>query len=612
MIPGYGGSILRIDLSAGKVSKETTPDDLKREFIGARGFIISTIFKETQAGVDPLGPESLFITATGPLTGLFIPSSGKIQSGGKSPLTGGYAEANSGGHFPEELKLAGYDMVVMKGQSKKPCIVVIDDDDVRIEEAASLWGKGSFDTESEIKKNLGEDFQCFVIGPAGENLVKIACLTHDFGRQAGRTGLGAILGSKKVKAICVRGTKSIKVHDVDGLIKVGRRMYEQCFTNPAFELWQTYGTSSVVNWANRIGSFPTRNFRSGYFELFTNISGPRMRKEIVQINKACFSCAMCCGKYSRAKTDKYDVHVEGPEYETTAMIGGDCALGDIRDIAYGNYLCDDLGIDTISGGSVAAFAIECFEKGIIGGKDTGGIELKFGDPESVFALFKMIARREHIGDLLAEGTKKAAEELGRGSEKFAMQVKGLEQSGYESRRAPAMLLSYMTSDIGAHHRPSWAVTHDLATGRESAEGKAAKVIELQHTRPLLDTLGVCRLPWIEMQVPISDYAEAYRTATGLKLSEQDLLKISEKLWNCTRMFWVREVPGFGRSWDLPPARVYEEKLEGGSTDGGIFPLEKVQALLDDYYKLRGWDENGIPTREKLKELGAEWVLDHMK
>ncbi len=607
MTGGYGGSILRINLTDKKVVKEPTPDDLIRDYIGARGFIIRTLFKELAPGTDPLGPDAKFIMAAGPLTGLFVPSSGKIQTGGKSPLTGGYGEANSGGHFPEELKLAGYDMIILDGQSEKPCYIVIDDDEVKIEDAGELWGKGSFAVEETLKKNLGEDFQIASIGPAGEKLVKIACITHDFGRQAGRTGLGAVLGSKKVKAICLRGTKAIPVHDLEGLMKVGRRMYEQCFTNPAFELWQTYGTSAVVNWANRIGAFPTRNFRGGYFEQFTNISGPRMRKDIVVINKACYSCAMCCGKYSHAKTDKYDVYVEGPEYETTAMIGGDCALGNIKDVAYGNHLCDDYGIDTISGGSIIAFAIECFEKGIITEKDTGGLVLKFGDPESVFSLIKMIAMREGIGDVLAEGSKAAAEHFGADSIKFAMQVKGLEQSGYESRRAPAMLLSYMTSDIGAQHRPSWAVTHDIATGRDSAEGKAGKVIELQHTRPLFDTLGVCRLPWIEMQVPVADYAEAYRKATGIDYSEQDLISISERIWNLTRMFWVREVPGFGRASDIPPARVYEEKLTGGSTDGGILEREKIEAMLDDYYNLRGWTNDGIPTEQKLKELGLDWV-----
>jgi len=609
VIPGYGGKILRINLSKGEIKSEPTPESLIRDYLGARGFIIHTLYRELSAGTDPLSPDAKFIMATGPLSGIFLPSSGKFQSGGKSPLTGGYGEANCGGHMPAEIKMAGYDMIIIEGKGEKPCYIVIDDGDVTIEDAAELWGKGSLSTEKLLKQQLGEDFQIATIGPAGENLVKIACISHDFGRQAGRTGLGAILGSKNVKAICVRGSKTIPIHDVDGLIRVARRMYEKCFTNPAFELWQNYGTGSVTVWANRIGAFPTRNFQSGYFELFTNLSGVTMRKEVVVINKACFACAMCCGKYSHTRKGSYDAYVEGPEYETTAMIGGNCALGDIRDVAYANYLCDEYGIDTISGGSIIAFAIECFEKGILTEKDTGGVKLRFGDPESVFTLIKKIALREDIGDLLAEGTKKAAQELGKNSIKFAMQVKGLEQSGYESRRAPAMLLSYMTSDIGAHHRPSWAVTHDLMTGRDTPEGKAAKVIELQHTRPLFDTLGVCRLPWIEMGVPVSDYAEAFRMVTGIDYSEEDLYRISERIWNLTRMFWVREVPGFGREYDLPPARVWEDMIPDGPTKGGIFEREKVEAMLDEYYELRGWTRDGIPTKEKLHELGLDWVLE---
>ena len=290
------------------------------------------------------------------------------------------------------------------------------------------------------------------------------------------------------------------------------------------------------------------------------------------------------------------------------MIGGVCALGNIKDIAYGNFLCDDYGIDTISGGSIAGFAIECFEKGIITEKDTGGLELSWGNPKAVFELFRMISYREHIGDLLAEGSRAAARKLGKGSMDFAIQVKGLEQSGYESRRAPAMQLSYMTSDIGAHHRPSWAVTHDLRTGRESTEGKAEKVIELQHTRPLFDTIGVCRLPWIEMEIPVEDYAEAYRRATGLDYSVEDLYKISERVWNLTRMFWVREFPDFGRSYDLPPNRITKEPILTGPTKGAVLPQEKIDALLDDYYSRRGWTGDGVPTAEKLKELGLDRLV----
>ena len=605
---GYAGNILRVNLTSGKVAKEPTPEALIKNFVGARGFIAHTLYNEVPKGADPLGEDAKLMIATGPLTGLFIPSTGKCHVGGKSPLTGGYAEANFGGHFPVELKMAGYDMIIVEGRSKKPVYILIDDDEVTLEDASGLWGKGSFDTEKALDEQHGEDFQACVIGPAGENLVKIACISHDYGRQAGRTGLGAVMGSKKLKAVCVRGSKAIPVVDVAGLMKVGREMYRKSVQHPAFELWQTYGTSSVVNWSNRIGAFPTRNFQSGYFELFTNIAGPVMNREIVIHNKACFSCAMCCGKYAHAKTADYECYVEGPEYETTAMIGGCCALGNIKDIAYANFLCDDYGIDTISGGSIMGFAIECFEKGIITEKDTGGVKLTWGNPKAVFELIRMISYREHIGDVLAEGSRAAALTLGKDSIDFAIQMKGLEQSGYESRRAPAMQLSYMTSDIGAHHRPSWAVTHDLRTGREATEGKAEKVIELQHTRPLFDTLGVCRLPWIEMELPVGDYAEAFRCATGLDYKEEDLYRISERVWNLTRMFWVREFPDFGRAYDLPPNRITREPILSGPTKGAVLPQEKIDIMLDDYYSRRGWTKDGIPTDEKLKDLGLDKLV----
>ena len=259
---GYAGNILRVNLTTGEVKKEPTPEDLIKNFVGARGFIAHTLYNEVPKGADPLGEEAKLMIATGPLTGLFIPSTGKVHIGGKSPLTGGYAEANFGGHFPVELKMAGYDMIIVEGRSEKPVYILVDDDDVTVEDASSIWGKGSFDAEKALTDQHGEDFQACVIGPAGENLVKIACISHDYGRQAGRTGLGAVMGSKKLKGVCVRGSKTIPLNDVPGLIEQGKEMYRKSVMHPAFELWQTYGTSSVVNWANRIGAFPTKNFHN--------------------------------------------------------------------------------------------------------------------------------------------------------------------------------------------------------------------------------------------------------------------------------------------------------------------------------------------------------------
>ncbi|MCK5578861.1 MAG: aldehyde ferredoxin oxidoreductase C-terminal domain-containing protein, partial [Planctomycetes bacterium] len=343
--------------------------------------------------------------------------------------------------------------------------------------------------------------------------------------------------------------------------------------------------------------------QSGYFEDHKKISGDVMIKETIVTNKACFGCPMACGKYAKARKNNRDYYVEGPEYETAAMIGGDCAIGNIHDLTYANWLCDELGVDTISGGSVIAFAMECYEKGIITDKDTGGVKLKFGDIDSFEKILRQIVNREGIGDLLAEGVRVAAAKLGQNSGKFAMEVKGLEISGYESRKAPAMMLSYMTCDIGGHHNRAWAITHDIAVGRDKIKGKAPKVIELQHLRPMFDMLGCCRLQWVELELPLDYYAQVLTAASGIKFTLADLVKASERVWNLTRLFLIRESKDFSRKVDYPPARFYEEKVQTGPTKDSMATKEQVNQLLDEYYELRGWDKDGRPKAEKLKELG---------
>jgi len=300
--------------------------------------------------------------------------------------------------------------------------------------------------------------------------------------------------------------------------------------------------------------------------------------------------------------------VEGPEYETAAFLGTDVGVADIEDVAYANYLCDELGIDTISAGNVIAFATECFEKGIITTEHTDGLALSFGDAEAVFELIKKIAKREGVGDVLAEGVRHAAQVFGGDSSDFAMQIKGLEISGYESRDAPAMMLAYMTADIGAHHNRAWAITYDIEVGRDAVTpDKAAKVIELQHIRPLIDCLGACRLQWVELGMPLDYYVPAMKAITGLDRSWEDLIHVAERVWNLTRAFWVREQPGFGREWDYPPARWYTDPVPTGPSKGKVVSKENVDKLLDMYYEQRGWDQNGIPTREKLDELDLDFV-----
>jgi len=608
---GYGGSILRVDLSRGEVRVEPTPADLARDYLGGRGFVAKILWDELPTGVEPFSEANKVVMASGPLAGLFLPSSGKIEMGTKSPATGLYGEGNMGGHLAGELKFAGYDAVIIGGVASKPCVVVIDDDKVEIRDAGRYWGKGAFEAEKMLKDDLGGEFQIATIGPAGEKMVSYAVVSHDFGRQVGRTGVGAVLGHKKVKAVAVRGSRGFEVADPAGVLAKGKEMYEACFAKPGFDEWTPYGTAGVTDWINEIGAFPTKNFYTGYFEKHKQINGPTLRERILILDKGCTGCPIPCGKYSKFTYDDKTYYVEGPEYETIALMGGNLLLDKIEDIAYVNYVADELGIDTISGGSVVAFTLECLEKGVLTPADVGR-DLNWGDPDGVAWLLERIARREGIGEVLSRGVKAAAAEFGKGSEKFAMHIKGLEISGYESRYAPAMMLAYMTADIGAHHNRAWAITYDAAVGQEKISGKAWKVIELQHTRPLFDALGLCRLPWVEIGFDLKYYGEIFPLVTGTDYTWEDLLKISERIWNLTRCFNRRENRDFGREWDLPPARWMEEPLPSGAGKGRYMKPEDARAMLDEYYALRGWDENGLPTPGKLKELGLEFVLNKVK
>ncbi|MGQ9682622.1 MAG: aldehyde ferredoxin oxidoreductase family protein [Anaerolineae bacterium] len=599
---GYAGQILRVNLSTGKTSVETLPADLARGYLGARGLAAYLLFREVPQGADPLGEANRIYFSSGPLSGLLVPGAGKCDVTCKSPLTGGYAGANIGGMLAAELKYAGYDVIAIEGRAAAPVYLLIDDDRVELRDASGLSGQGSLSTEEVLKRSLGEDFQIASIGPAGEALVPYACISHDYGRQAGRGGVGAVMGAKRLKAIAVRGSRSITVADPARYRELARAMYGACKASPGLDVWQRYGTAGVTSWANEIGAFPTRNFRSGYFESHASLSGEVMRERIVVTDKGCFACPSPCGKYSHCR--KRDVYVEGPEYETTALLGGNCALADIEDVAYANYLCDELGLDTISAGNAIAFAIECYERGVISNADTGGLALRFGDADIVFALLRQIARRESLGAVLAHGVRHAAQVWGQGSGDYAMQIKGMEQSGYESRHAPSMLLSYMTCDVGAHHNRSWAITFDIAQGRDGiTPERAAKTIELQHIRPLFDCLGACRLQWVELGLDLAHYAPTLEAITGESRTWDDLLRISERVWNLTRLYWFREVPGFGRAFDLPPARVWKDPVESGSTAGKRIAREDVERLLDLYYQQRGWDADGRPTPAKLAELG---------
>ena len=602
MLNGYGGNILRVNLTTGKITKQPTPPELARDFIGGRGFGAYFLFKEVPRHTDPLSPENKLIISSGPLSGLMIPGAGKCDFTTKSPLTNGYASSSLGGHFTAEIKYAGLDSIILEGASPKPVYLFIENDKIELRDASHLWGKGTIAVEKELKEKLGEEFQIAVIGPGGENGVSFASINHDFGRQAGRGGVGTVMGVKKVKAIAIHGTKSISVADPEGYRKAGMALFKACKDAEGLKPWQSYGTTIVVSWCDEVGALPTRNFSAGSFEGGKTLYGPVMREQIVITDKGCFGCPSPCGKYSRMK--RYNSNVEGPEYETIGMLGSNLGLSDIQDVAQANLLCDDLGIDTISTGGAIGWAMECYEKGIFTKKDTDGLELKFGNTQAVFALTEKIAKRQGLGALLAEGVKKAAKKVGQGSDKFAIQVKGMEQSAYATHNATAMLLAYMTCDVGAHHNRAWAITYDLQVGREKVvPEKVARVIWLQNFRPMFDVLGACRLQWVELSIDRDLYVPALAAITGIHRTWQDLETVGERIWNLTRLYWSRENEGFGRTWDQPSPRFYEEPPKTGVTAGQITRYEDVQHLLDMYYEQRGWSSDGMPTPETVNRLG---------
>ncbi|MFC2169378.1 aldehyde ferredoxin oxidoreductase family protein [Acidobacteriota bacterium] len=610
---GLVGTTLRINLTSGEIKRMPTDQELFRRWHGGRGIVAKILYDEVPRDADPLGPENVFIMNAGVMSGCYVPAGSKVEFGSVSPLTNGHGDSNMGGHLGPMLKFAGYDLVIFTGISPKPVYLYIDNDTVELRDASQYWGKGSLDCEAELKNDLGEDFEIATIGPAAENGVLFSCITHDFGRQAGRTGQGTVMGSKKLKAIAVRGNQSIPVKDLKSLKKLVTDIILRTQKHPNMEPWQKYGTAFFIRWSNDNAVIPVKNFQTTHYEDIDKIDGDQLIEKCLITDKACFGCWMNCGKYTKAVIPgKPEVHLEGPEYETGSCCGSNLGMKDINHVAYINWLLDNLGMDSMSGGGVIAFAMECFERGLITEKDLEGHTLKWGSVDDVEHFLEMVAHRRGIGDWFAGGSKKAAEKIGGGSEKFAMQVKGQELSGYDGRWAPGMLLSYMTADIGAHHNRAWTITVDLAEGRETIEGRAKIVIYLQHIRPLFDTWCICRLFWGELDITPEETVESLNYITGWDVSVDEAIKTSEMIWNLTRCHYLERHRDNGRVFDYPPARSWEDKIPTGPGKGKGVTKEQVELLLDDYYSERGWDRNGNPTREVLEDLGLGFAADNLE
>ncbi len=605
---GYFRKRLHVDLGAGTCREIALSDSFLEAYIGGRGFGAKLVWDNLvrhDFKVDPLGPENLLVIAPGPLTGAYLPSSGKCSFVAISPATGVYGDSSMGGSFGIELRQTGVDCLSVQGRAAELSVLVVDEDEASILPMPELRGRTCLETEGLIKERLGtHEIQVAAIGVGGENGVHFACVNADWSRNAGRTGIGAIMGSKNLKAIVARGSKDLPVADIRALVEESDRAYRYMRTHKYFRLWQREGLMNVMEYANSSGILPTHNFKDASFAKIRSINGDTMLNGYKIGDSACFACSMSCGNICLVKHGKYVGTVtEGPEYESCAMLGSNLGVDDFGAVLCANQACDELGIDTISTGNLIGAIIEGYEKGIISLVDLGGKPITWGDDESIIALIHKIARREGIGDTLADGARGVIARWPE-MEKVVLHVKGLEQSAYDSRAGSSMALSYATSDIGAHHTRAWTIAREIEQGQDwSDEEKVDLVIYHQSLRPLFDMLGVCRLPWIELGLSEQHYERFYSHVTGHSETLENLLKRSDSIYNLTRL--INTKLGLSRKDDTMPYKVHSCPIQSGATAGKVIDKDDFEALLSLYYRKRGWDENGIPRGDLERDFVPE-------
>jgi len=602
---GYFRKCLSIDLTKGSAEYLNLSDAFLEKYVGGRGFGAKLVWdnlKKHNFKIDPLGEENLITIAPGPLTGVYLPSSGKNSFIGISPATGLYGDSSIGGGFGVELRQSGIDVLSITGKAPELSVLFIDNHDTQIIPMPELKGKTSLEAEGIIREKLDVQLaHIATIGPAGENLVKFACVNTDWGRNAGRTGFGAIMGAKNLKAIIVRGHEDLPVYDINGLMEESRKAYSYLREHKYFKMWQQEGLMNVIEYANDKGILPTYNFKDSVFARHDQINGATMLESFKIGDSACFSCSMCCSNICLVKNGKYaGTVVEGPEYESCAMLGSNVGIDDFAAVLAANRLCDELGLDTISAGNLIGAIIEGYEKGIISLADLDGAEITWGDDDAILNLIRKIANREGIGDILADGPRRITEKWP-DMDKLILEVKGLEQSAYDSRAGSSMALAYATSDIGAHHTRAWTIAREIEEGQNwSDEERVKTVIYHQKLRPLFDMLGVCRLPWIELGLNERHYENFYKYVTGNELTLEQLLALSNDVYDLTRLINVRL--GVSRKDDSLPYKVYASPPLTGPNAGKVVDRDAFQNLLSLYYRERGWDDNGMPPEDTAKKF----------
>ncbi|MCK4440097.1 aldehyde ferredoxin oxidoreductase family protein [Candidatus Bathyarchaeota archaeon] len=612
---GYAGRILHIDLTSGKTHVKPLNEEYAKKYIGGIGLGMRLWLDHSKPGVEPFSPENPLILAIGPISGTIWPTGGNGHAFvSKSPQSFGVGESKSHGSFGTELKRAGYDAVIFKGKAEKPVYVWIDDDSVQLLDASHLMGKSPAEVEDIIREELGDYYiRVAAIGLAGEKLVRLACVINDKTRAAGRTGMGAIMGSKNLKAIAVRGTRDIAVAKPDEFIEFVKEFHER-MKGPATQKYRTLGTPVNVLVHNAIPCMPTRNYNNASFEGAEKVSGEILNERFVAKIIGCSSCAMRCEHICVVPEGPYKGTVTRMEYETLWAMGPYCGVDRLDAIMKGMELTNHYGIDAISAGVIAGFTMDCYENGILSQKDLGGIDARFGNHEAMIQLIEKIGNREGIGDILAEGVKIAGEKIGKGAEKLAQHIKGVEVTGYDLRCLKTAALGFAVSFRGADHNRHGAYGFDVK-GKvnrlivEKGRGKLVKDMEDQYT--IVDSLIVCKFSRGTYYKGFEDMAKLYSLVTGFEVTAEDMRQAGERINNVARLFNVRE--GLGRKDDTLPYKVMHLPVpDEGPSKGAYVTQKELDFLLDDYYETRGWTKDGIPTTEKLRELGMDDLISIVK
>jgi aldehyde:ferredoxin oxidoreductase len=613
MLAGYAGKIAWIDLSKEHVEIKDLDEGVARKYLGGKGLGAYLLYTHFKPHTDPLDAGNMLIFVTGPLVGTTFPAVSRSGVITRSPLTGTFLDSYSGGVFGPQMKWAGLDAMVITGKAADPCYILVEDGKVGIRPAGDLWGLSTSEAEKRLKaahaKDGKERMSVAAIGPAGERLVRFANIINEK-RAHGRGGAGAVMGSKSLKAVVVKGKGGVRLADEARFKEIDRLCRRKTAEHPLSgkgKVFPRMGTMMTVELTQKTGTLPTRNWQENTFEHAERIDGEAFLKYAVQ-PRACYACPIGCSRDTKTTIGGKEYMTEGPDYETMYSFGSNCGIADPAVVIAADKLCDDYGMDSISCGVTVGFAMECYEKGLIPEKETGGIDLRFGNGEALLEAIHLIAKKQGLGELLSQGVKRVSEQV-TGSASFAMHVKGLELPGYDPRGMKGQGLSYALSDRGGCHVRSNTLRTELLglpkpIDRYAYDDKAQMVRDLQLAYATYDCIIACLFG--AFAVTPADYAEAVSAVTGWDMTEGELRTVAERAWNLSRLFNVRE--GFTRAHDTLPERLFSEGSTAGPSKGQIVDRGAFEKMLDEYYEIAGWDkETGAPLNETLKALGIKEI-----